>query len=149
MSERGVGWVVAQSVLFALVAALCIGNDDVASAPVVLAGVGLMLFGALVAGAAAAALGRSLTPFPRPKASGELVTRGPFRVVRHPIYAGGLLFLAGASLIFSRWALIPTGALLVLWTLKSRVEERHLERAFPEYRDYARRVRGRFLPFLF
>jgi protein-S-isoprenylcysteine O-methyltransferase Ste14 len=149
LSERGVGWVVAQSALLGVVAVVCFATPNSGSRALVIAGVVLMLAGAFVAAAAAAALGRSLTPFPRPKPTGELVTRGPFRFVRHPLYTGALLFLAGTSLVLSLWALIPTAALLMLWTLKARLEERHLVRAFPEYPEYARRVRGRFVPFVF
>ena len=109
----------------------------------------MLVAGAVVAGAAAVTLGGSLTAFPRPKASGELVTSGPFRAVRHPIYTGMLLTTGGASLVFSVWALVPTAALAALWSQKARVEERHLARVFPGYGEYRRRVRWRFVPFVY
>jgi protein-S-isoprenylcysteine O-methyltransferase Ste14 len=57
--------------------------------------------------------------------------------------------VAGASLAYSWWALIPAGALAVLWALKAHVEERHLARVFPEYDEYRRRVRARFVPHVY
>ena len=89
---------------------------------------------------AARALGPSLTPFPTPASRARLVTRGPFRLVRHPIYVGGTLVFAGLSLAFSAWALLGTGALALFWLAKARHEERLLLERFPEYADYRRRT---------
>jgi protein-S-isoprenylcysteine O-methyltransferase Ste14 len=112
-------------------------------------GVVLALAGAALGAWAARTLGASLTPFPQPRADARLVTRGPFALVRHPIYLGGALFLVGCSLVRSWVALALSAMLLVLWALKARVEERHLLERFPEYRDYCRSVRFRLLPFLY
>ena len=95
------------------------------------------------------ALGRSLTPFPKPATAGSLVDNGPFRRVRHPIYSGGLLLFAGWSLFAGPVALVLTGTLGVLWALKARVEERHLAIRYPGYAAYARRVRFRLAPGLY
>ena len=62
------------------------------------AGALLAVAGAGLAVWAARVLGRALTPFPQPAAAGTLVESGPFHRVRHPIYAGGLLFFLGWSL---------------------------------------------------
>jgi protein-S-isoprenylcysteine O-methyltransferase Ste14 len=67
----------------------------------------------------------------------ELVRSGPFRVIRHPAYAGELLTDAGTGLVFGVWIGIPV-ALLVLLLLAHRIteEERVLEEAFGDaYRD--------------
>jgi protein-S-isoprenylcysteine O-methyltransferase Ste14 len=93
-------------------------------------------------------MGRSLTPFPKPVAAG-LVTTGPFAVVRHPIYTGGLAFFAGYSLFSSVAALLSTIALGLLWAAKLRVEERLLVSVYAGYPAYARRVRRRLVPFLY
>jgi protein-S-isoprenylcysteine O-methyltransferase Ste14 len=98
------------------------------------------LTGAVVAGAAMRAMGRSLTPFPTPKPEGELVVRGPYRLLRHPMYLGGSLFFAGLSLVFSAWGLVLTGVLAAFWIAKARLEERHLLERFPEYAEYRRRT---------
>jgi len=146
MRGRGVGWVLAQSVLLVLAAALCIFAGDSPPRAVRIAGAVLAVAGVAVAAWAVVALGSSLTPFPRPKPEGELVTTGPFAFVRHPLYTGALLLVAGVSLAYSWWALLATGALAVLWALKASVEERHLARAFPTYAAYRRDVRARFVP---
>jgi protein-S-isoprenylcysteine O-methyltransferase Ste14 len=85
-------------------------------------------------------MGRSLTAFPRPSSHGELVQHGPFRVVRHPIYLGGTLFVAGLGLVFSVYALALTGVLAAFWVFKARYEERLLAERYPEYAEYRRRT---------
>ncbi len=94
-------------------------------------------------------LGRGFTPYPRPLASGELVDRGPYRIVRHPIYSAGLLFFAGYSLYAGVLALIVTVVLGVVWALKARVEEGFLRERYADYDEYASRVRFRLVPFLY
>jgi protein-S-isoprenylcysteine O-methyltransferase Ste14 len=115
----------------------------------------LRLLGILVALAGAAGfvwagrtLGSSLTPYPRPKQDGVLVEDGPYRLVRHPIYAAGMLFFLGYGLLSSVPATIATAALALLWHLKAGVEERHLAERFPDYAEYRRRVRRRLIPYL-
>jgi protein-S-isoprenylcysteine O-methyltransferase Ste14 len=101
----------------------------------VVAAVGLVL--AVWAGVT---MGQSLSPFPRPPRHAELVQRGPFRYLRHPLYVGGFLFFAGLSLVFSVYALGFTAVLALFWIAKARLEERHLVARFPEYEDYRRRT---------
>jgi protein-S-isoprenylcysteine O-methyltransferase Ste14 len=85
-------------------------------------------------------MGSSLSPFPRPPRDAELVDRGPYRFLRHPIYVGGVLFFAGLSLVFSVYGLALTAVLAAFWVAKARLEERHLAERFPEYADYKRRT---------
>jgi protein-S-isoprenylcysteine O-methyltransferase Ste14 len=85
-------------------------------------------------------MGSSLSPFPRPPRDAELVDRGPYRFLRHPIYVGGVLFFAGLSLVFSIYGLILTAVLAAFWVAKARLEERHLTERFPDYVDYKRRT---------
>lgn len=92
------------------------------------------------------AMGASFTPMPRPPEDGTLVTDGPFRFARHPMYGGGLLLLAGLTLFGRPAGLLPLAALAVLWSAKSRVEERHLEQRHPGYADYRRATPGRLFP---
>ena len=151
-ADRGGGWVVAQFVLMAVIAAAVVVPPDWpdgARVPFAAFGVALALAGGALAVWAGRALGRSLTPFPKPAAAGSLVDNGPFGRVRHPIYSGGLLFCAGWSLFAGPVALALTGVLGILWALKARVEERHLASRYPAYSAYARRVRFRLVPGLY
>lgn len=85
-------------------------------------------------------MGQSLSPFPKPRPGGELVETGPFRLLRHPIYTGGVLFFTGLSLVFSVYGLVLTAVLAVFWIAKARLEERHLRERFPDYAAYRRRT---------
>jgi protein-S-isoprenylcysteine O-methyltransferase Ste14 len=134
-SGRGEGWVVAQFLLFAAIGVSWFFGDGLTPLGWVVAAIGVVI--AVWAGIT---MGPSLSPFPRPPRDAELVQRGPFRVVRHPIYVGATLFFAGLSLVFSSYGLILTALLAVLWIAKARVEERHLSARFPEYGDYRRRT---------
>ena len=147
-ASRGTGWVVAQFALIALIAASWLSPPHVHSIWLHRIGVALALAGLAIALWASRELGRSLTPFPRPRSGARLVTTGPFRLVRHPIYSGGLLVFTGVSLRFSWAALVLTGVLAVLWAFKTQVEERHLRARFPEYDEYGRRT-SRLVPFVY
>ena len=114
--------------------------------PFALGGSAAAVVGALVAYVSARALGRALTPFPRPKRGSDLVVRGPYRIVRHPIYAAGILFFLGYSLFASMPALALTLVLVVLWAHKARVEEEWLAESYPEYYAYRALTRFRFVP---
>jgi protein-S-isoprenylcysteine O-methyltransferase Ste14 len=77
----------------------------------------------------------------------RVVTEGPYRVVRHPMYAGSILWLIGTPLLLGSWwglAAVP----LVVAGLMSRTvgEERMLRRELPGYEEYAKRVRFRLIP---
>lgn len=79
----------------------------------------------------------------------RLVDHGPYQVVRHPIYAFACLMVIGTVLIFPTWWNISAGAgMLTLYVVKSKVEENMLEQELNGYRQYKRRVRYRFLPFI-
>lgn len=73
----------------------------------------------------------------------RLVTEGPYRLVRHPIYTGMLGMLLSTGVAASRWFLLPPAVLLfgIGTAIRVRSEEKLLRQAFPaEYESYARRV---------
>ena len=75
---------------------------------------------------------------------------GPYRIVRHPGYAGNILALFGIVLAFSSlWTLIPAALALVIAVLRTALEDRTLQEELPGYRDYATRVRYRLSPGLY
>lgn len=77
-----------------------------------------------------------------------LITDGPFRRIRHPIYAWSmLLMLCTAAVVPNAPMLVVAGAHVVLMNVKARSEERHLEaRHGDAWRRYVART-GRFLPY--
>lgn len=112
------------------------------------AGAPFALAGVLLFDAAQRALGRDFSPSPRVKPGGVLVTRGPYRLVRHPMYAAFLLCWAGYGLLSANWWIGGTGlaAESMLAIFRVPREEAILRAHFgPEYDRYARRT-PRFLP---
>lgn len=77
----------------------------------------------------------------------QLVTNGPFRFVRHPIYSLSILLMACTIIVLPTLPLAMTAALhIVLLNLKARGEERHLLAKYGEqYRAYMKSA-GRFVP---
>ena len=91
---------------------------------------------------------RSLNAAANPKAGG-LVTTGPYRYIRHPIYTAACLF--GWSGILAHWSLtnVLLGALLIAGAVARMLcEERLIIEVYPEYRDYTRATR-RMVPYIF
>jgi protein-S-isoprenylcysteine O-methyltransferase Ste14 len=76
-----------------------------------------------------------------------LISAGPYRYVRHPGYAGGLLaMLCGGVALGSWWSLLPLLPVALLTFRRTVVEDRLLQSQLGGYRRYARRVRRRLVP---
>ncbi len=76
-----------------------------------------------------------------------VATNGPYRYVRHPAYAGAILYeLAVPFLLASWWALIPGGLAAILFVLRTVLEDRTLRVELVGYSEYAGRVRRRLVP---
>ena len=72
---------------------------------------------------------------------------GPYRIVRHPGYAGNLPPLLGIVLALdSVWTLVPAAVALVIAVIRTRLEDQTLQEELPGYREYALRVRYRLIP---
>ena len=86
---------------------------------------------------------------PEPKASGRLVTGGPYRFMRNPMYSALLLFAAAEVVAYGdMWKIACWLALALVLLAKAMLEERGLRAHFPGYTEYAKRVR-RFIPGVF
>lgn len=79
----------------------------------------------------------------------ELVTSGPYRLIRHPIYSGLLLALLGTAVALSWFWLIVAAAAGIYFIYSATVEERTMAAAFPEtYPAYVRSTKM-LIPFVF
>lgn len=152
---RGEWYVVGQGVLFGLV---LLGPRELPAVPAwapAFSGVGLLLglllgaAGGALAGAGLLHLGANLTALPQPKDDAQLVERGAYSLVRHPIYSGLILAACGwGALQNSALTLGYALILLIFFDIKSRREEKWLAAKFPAYPAYQRRVR-KLIPFIY
>ena len=116
---------------------------SVAGLALIVAGAFLMIGGGLWLGR------RNITPLPYPREEARLVDSGPYRLVRHPMYAGGILIALGWTIwVRGPLTLAYTLVVVVLLDVKSRREERWLRGKFPGYAAYQARVR-KLVPFLY
>jgi protein-S-isoprenylcysteine O-methyltransferase len=94
-------------------------------------------------------LGRNWSAIVELKRGHTLVRRGPYRVVRHPIYAGFLMAMLGSAIACGELGALAAVALgMAGWLAKARLEESFLLAQFPEaYGEYRRRVRT-LIPFV-
>ena len=77
----------------------------------------------------------------------RVAENGPYRYVRHPGYAGAILSgIATPLLLGSLWALIPAAAMVVLYVMRTGLEDRTLLEELPGYTEYAQQTRFRLLP---
>jgi protein-S-isoprenylcysteine O-methyltransferase Ste14 len=105
------------------------------------AGIGLAI-------AARAYLGRSWSPRAENRETTELITSGPYAVVRHPLYSGLLLAIAGSAIGQSVFWLLPMLVYGPLFIITARREESSLLEQFPDgYRAYMKRTKM-LLPFV-
>ena len=92
-------------------------------------------------------LANNVTPTVTTRRDHQLVTSGPYRYIRHPLYTFGTMLFTGFILIAGNWFLMLT-AVVALSALFSRTQQGEavlLERFGDEYRAYMQRT-GRYLP---
>ncbi|HPO58563.1 MAG TPA: isoprenylcysteine carboxylmethyltransferase family protein [Anaerolineaceae bacterium] len=77
----------------------------------------------------------------------QVITTGPYAVVRHPMYAGGSLLVLAAPVALGSWAALPLAVLPVLaLVLRLLDEEKVLTASLSGYRDYQHQVPYRLVP---
>jgi protein-S-isoprenylcysteine O-methyltransferase Ste14 len=127
-----------------------LGRASLASHNVILAVIGTVLFACGIALAvwARVHLGRNWGMPTTQRVEPELVTSGPYRFVRHPIYSGLLMATLGTALVDSLTGLIVVAVLIAYFYYCGTVEERNLTatfpKAYPEYKSTTKML----IPFL-
>ena len=114
-------------------------------------GIALMAAGILLRQWCMALLGRYFTTTVGVKEGQPVIERGPYRLVRHPSYAGTFLMLTGAGIALQSWgaALIILLLLIVSYGYRIYVEEKALTSELGQaYTDYVKRTK-RLIPLVF
>jgi protein-S-isoprenylcysteine O-methyltransferase Ste14 len=151
-SVRG-GWrtrLTGVSVIAVVVIAEAFRGTGLATRSVILGGIGAALFvcGIALAVWARLHLGRNWGMPMTQRAEPELVTSGPYRLVRHPIYSGLLTAMLGTVLVNNLLGLIVVAAGVAYFYYCGTVEERNLATTFPAaYPEYRSRTKM-LIPFL-
>jgi protein-S-isoprenylcysteine O-methyltransferase Ste14 len=133
-----------------LVAALRPPPEIAVPEPARWAGLAVVVLGAAFSAWAALTLGRHFDVEVELHAGHEVVRRGPYAVVRHPVYSGLALHLLGACVATGNLVLLAGTLLVALpaFYLRAAVEERLLRDGLgPAYAAYAREV-GMLVPFI-
>jgi protein-S-isoprenylcysteine O-methyltransferase Ste14 len=77
----------------------------------------------------------------------QVATGGPYRYVRHPGYVGFIVLnLATPLILGSLWALIPAAVMMVLFIVRTALEDATLRKELDGYKEYAQKVRYRLVP---
>jgi len=77
----------------------------------------------------------------------QVITTGPYSVVRHPMYVGVVVFyLASPIALGSWWAFLPAAVIIPILILRIINEEEVLERDLPGYREYKLKTKYRLVP---
>jgi protein-S-isoprenylcysteine O-methyltransferase Ste14 len=120
-----------------------LGRFDPGSAGPLLGAVGafLLVIGVSFRPWAIAALGRQMDFEIRVKEGHRVMTEGPYRLVRHPIYFSSIATWGGAGLLLPSWPLLVWVAVLApVYYLRARAEEELLAKHLPEYAGFKKRV---------
>jgi protein-S-isoprenylcysteine O-methyltransferase Ste14 len=78
----------------------------------------------------------------------KVITTGPYRIVRHPMYTGGLLLSFASLALGSYWALFFTLLLFIKIVIRLLYEEKFLMKNLPGYKEYCEKTRHRLIPFI-
>jgi 2-amino-4-hydroxy-6-hydroxymethyldihydropteridine diphosphokinase len=122
--------------------------DDEVSPSRVLGGA-VAFIGVILAFVASRRLGPALAAPPIPRPGAELVTTGPYRFARHPIYGGITMFMVGTALVVDSVVGLAVSALLVpFFIFKAHYEEKQLRMRYPGYLAYRQTVPRWLIPFV-
>jgi len=114
------------------------------------AGLVLLIGGGVFLFFAVRTLKSNFRPSLKPSLKGGLIIDGLYSVVRHPAYGAIVISLFGLSVWLDDGARMALSVcLLLFFGVKANTEEQWLEKKYPEYREYKKRVPKRFIPWVF
>lgn len=77
----------------------------------------------------------------------QVASRGPYRLVRHPGYLGNLIGCLGQPLMFgSWWSFIPAILTIIVFVIRTSLEDKTLQKELNGYAEYVKQVRFRLVP---
>jgi protein-S-isoprenylcysteine O-methyltransferase Ste14 len=78
-----------------------------------------------------------------------VISGGPYKIVRHPGYLGGILYTLSAPLIIgSLYTFIPVAIYVLLIMLRTLLEDRTLQRELEGYSEYTKQTKYRLFPWI-
>ncbi len=79
----------------------------------------------------------------------RVITSGPYKFIRHPGYASEIIILLSTPFILgSAWGFIPVGGMIVVFFVRTALEDRTLREELPGYKDYANNTRYKIIPYI-
>jgi len=79
----------------------------------------------------------------------QVISTGPYAVIRHPMYAGALVVLFATPLALgSWWGLVMFIPIILVVILRLLDEERFLQKSLPGYIEYCGKIRFRLMPYI-
>ena len=79
----------------------------------------------------------------------KVVSTGPYQIMRHPGYAGGLLgYVLIPLLLDSVWAFVPAFLLMLVMIVRTALEDGTLQEELPGYKEYAQKTKYRLIPWI-
>ena len=150
-ADRGGWWVVAQMVLFGLYALAMLGTEPITEGIgldyATVTGIIMVVIAAVIGVWSIIVLGRNLTIYPHPVHQATLTDRGPYRLVRHPIYLAVILGGVGLALAFLNTAGVLVALVFIpFFGAKTGFEEDGLVEHVPGYREYRSAIPHRIIP---
>jgi protein-S-isoprenylcysteine O-methyltransferase Ste14 len=147
----GVWWVVVQGVIFGFFVIAMVAGERVEPFTGMVyaqsAGLFVALVGSWISIWSVMQHGSALSAVPVPREGARLITTGPYRYVRHPMYTGVIAFVLGASVAYMvPAAMVAAPTFFVFFLAKSGREEELLAQFVPGYRTYRSEVRWRLIP---
>jgi len=77
----------------------------------------------------------------------KVISSGPYKIVRHPGYLGGILYTLSIPLIVgSVFAFVPAGIYAILFIIRASLEDRTLHKELDGYSEYAKQVKHKLFP---